>query len=263
MMLSLLTLTVATFIGTTLDNLLMLVVLRVSGTPARHVSGGFVSGSACLLALCAAGSALPSVIPVEYIGLLGLVPVALGLVGLVAAVRAAPQAQSGTTRSGVLGIATTQLASSFDTLAAFLPLFADTLRSQRLVIAGGFATMTIAWLLLSSVLARTPGIAPALRPFERFARPLVLVLVGLYVLANTATDVQPDRVVPPVATGRVDRKAAPDASPVAARVERELRAQGEFGRALRAHSAGATAAPVRDRGVFIYVAEANSADPGT
>ena len=90
-MLSLLGITIATFIGTALDNLLILVVLQVSGTPRRE-------------------------------------------------------------------IATLQVASSFDTLAAFLPLFADTVRPQGLVIAGGFVLMSFAWLLAARALARTPSV---------------------------------------------------------------------------------------------------------
>jgi hypothetical protein len=37
-----------------------------------------------------------------------------------------------------------------------------------------------------------------IRPFERVVRPAVLVLVGLYILANTSTDVEPDE---PAAVG--------------------------------------------------------------
>ena len=190
--------TIATFAGTTLDNLLMLVVLRLAGVSRRDVAAGFLLGSAVTLALCAAGTGLTSVLPMHRIGLLGLVPLALGAVGLVAAVRrAAPAPETpGRGSSGVAGIASTQVASSFDTLAAFLPLFADTARPQGLVIALGFAVMTLVWLLVAGWLASSRGATAMIRPFERFVRPAVLVLVGLYVLANTSTDVEPDAPVP-------------------------------------------------------------------
>lgn len=186
--------TIATFAGTTLDNLLMLVVLRLAGVPRRDVVAGFLLGSAVTLALCAAGTGLASVLPMHRIGLLGLVPLALGVVGLVAAVRpTAPQSETaGPASSGIAGIAFTQVASSFDTLAAFLPLFADTVRPQGLVIVLGFAVMTLAWLVLTEWLTGVRGVTAMIRPFERYLRPAVLVLVGLYVLANTSTDVEPD-----------------------------------------------------------------------
>lgn len=172
----------------------MLVVLRLAGVPRRDVAAGYLLGSAVILALCAAGTGLASVLPMHRIGLLGFVPLALGVVGLAAALRRGAPAPEAPRRgsSGVAGIAFTQVASSFDTLAAFLPLFADTIRPQGVVIALGFTLMTLAWLVLSGWLAGVRGATAMIRPFERFVRPAVLVLVGLYILANTSTDVEPD-----------------------------------------------------------------------
>jgi cadmium resistance protein CadD (predicted permease) len=213
-MLSLLGITVATFIGTALDNLLILVVLQVSGTPRREIATGFLSGSAVILILCSLGTVLSSVVPVQRIGLLGIIPITLGALGLISAVRGPGPDAAPLAPSGALGIATLQVASSFDTLAAFLPLFADTVRPQGLVITGGFVLMSFAWLLAARTLARTPGVTGFIRPFERFARPMVLILVGLYVLANTATDVEPDRVTDlMVAPGHHARIAATVATP--------------------------------------------------
>lgn len=192
-MLELLGVTVATFFGTALDNLLMLVVLRVSGVPPRDIAGGFLAGSLVVLALCAAGSALSSFVPVHYLGLLGVVPVTLGVLGLLAALQHPSAQPARTDAAGVAGIAAVQIASSFDTLVAFLPLFADTRRTHLAVIVAGFLAMTFVWLLAARVLAGSPSITVRLRPVERYARPVVLILVGIYVLANTTADLKPDR----------------------------------------------------------------------
>ena len=87
-LLPLLGVTIATFVGTTLGNLLMPVVLRVSGTPRRQITAGFQSGSAVTPLLCAMGTALTSVVPVQRIGLPGAIPLSLGVLGLVSALRA-------------------------------------------------------------------------------------------------------------------------------------------------------------------------------
>jgi cadmium resistance protein CadD (predicted permease) len=190
--LELLGVTVATFFGTALDNLLMLVVLRISGTPERDIAGGFLLGSLVILTLCAAGSVLSAFVPVHQLGLLGIVPVALGVIGLLSALQHPVAQSSRSTASGMTGIATLQVASSFDTLAAFLPLFADTRKTQLFVIAAGFVLMSLAWLVVARLLAGSPAVTRWLRPLERFARPVVLVLVGIYVLSNTTTDLSPD-----------------------------------------------------------------------
>jgi len=191
-MYSLLAVTVVSFIGTTLDNLLMLTLLRASGTAARDIAVGFLLGSTVVLLLCAAGTGLASVLPVRYLGYLGIVPVGLGVAGLAAALRGG-QATDGTAAgAGITSIASLQIASSFDTLVAFLPLFADTLRPLGWVIATGFTVMSVLWLLIAFALARVPAVTDSIRPIERYARPLVLVLVGIYVLMNTSADVEPD-----------------------------------------------------------------------
>lgn len=191
-MLQLLGVTVLTFVGTALDNLLMLTVLRASGTSVRGIVTGFIAGSLVVLAICATGTALSAVLPHHYIGYLGIVPVAIGIAGLVSSLRGAVPDPSRTGGHGALGVASLQVASSFDSIAAFLPLFADTEPPYGLLIAAGFAAMTLLWLLLASELARLPGVTASVRPLERYARPVVLILVGLYVLANTSTDLEPD-----------------------------------------------------------------------
>ena len=189
---SLLAVTLATYVGTALDNLLMLTVLRAAGTPPRAIVAGFLIGSAAVLAVCAAGTGLTALLPPHYLGYLGVVPVGLGVAGLVSAMRGQNADPTGQVRSDLGGIASLQFASSFDSIAAFLPLFADTERPFGLVIAAGFAAMTLLWLVISRALARLPGMTASLRPVERYARPAVLILVGLYVLSNTSTDLEPD-----------------------------------------------------------------------
>ena len=98
-MYSLLAVTVVSFIGTTLDNLLMLTLLRASGTAARDIALGFLLGSIVVLLLCAAGTGLASVLPVTYLGYLGIVPVGLGVAGLAAALRGGQATDRGGSRS--------------------------------------------------------------------------------------------------------------------------------------------------------------------
>jgi cadmium resistance protein CadD (predicted permease) len=65
--LQLLGVTVLTFVGTALDNLLMLTVLRSSGTDARGIVTGFITGSLVVLAICATGTGLSAVLPHHYL----------------------------------------------------------------------------------------------------------------------------------------------------------------------------------------------------
>jgi cadmium resistance protein CadD (predicted permease) len=203
---SLLAVSMATYAGTALDNLLMLTVLRAAGVQPRSIASGFLIGNAIVLAICAAGTGLALMLPPHYLGYLGIAPVGLGVVGLVNAFRSGTGASTSHGRSDTGGIATLQVASSFDSIAAFLPLFADTDRPYGLVIAAGFAAMALLWLVASRFLASIRGVTAALRPIERFARPVVLILVGLFVLANTRLDVEPDM-------GETPARYAPEPQP--------------------------------------------------
>ncbi|WP_435190764.1 cadmium resistance transporter [Nonomuraea sp. bgisy094] len=84
---------VGMFAGTNLDDIIVLTVLflssRAGGAPrAWQIWGGQYAGIAVLVAVSVVAALGLTIVPDDWVGLLGLIPFALGVRGLVSAIRA-------------------------------------------------------------------------------------------------------------------------------------------------------------------------------
>jgi cadmium resistance protein CadD (predicted permease) len=189
-------LVVASFAATNVDNLALLVSWMLARqASARQVFLAHMLGMLTLLGLSYLFGLGADLFPVEAVGYLGVIPIALGGKGLFdlfwkdAANEALPEAPGRPPL--VLSIAATQVANGADTVLVFGPLFADSARGIDALVLGGFVGMALLWLGLARLLARH---AARLRLVERIApwvAPIFLVVIGLYILLDTRTDVVP------------------------------------------------------------------------
>jgi cadmium resistance protein CadD (predicted permease) len=186
----------AAFVATSVDDLLVLLVLfgqARNATDVRAVALGQYLGFALNVALSLLGYVGRLVVPVRWLGLLGLLPIALGIHTLVAGgdgdgfqLRGAADGE-GTLRGGVWRNRLTWTAAVLalpdgDNLGVYAPLFA-TLDARRL--AGTVLTL----LLLGAGLvyagyraARHPAVVGQLERYGRAVVPYLLMALGFYIL---------------------------------------------------------------------------------
>ena len=127
------------YLATNLDNLTLLAVLLARYPERRDtVIAGFLV-SAGLLAGCGfAISYATAAVPVKYLGLLGLVPITIGLVGVSRLIRERSGRDASGPQSpriaGAAFVATvgSQLGNGSDTLITFAALFADSMPTAAL-----------------------------------------------------------------------------------------------------------------------------------
>ncbi len=193
------------FVSTNVDAFLLLVA-NVARAPRSRgaVAGGFVAATAVVLA-CAWGVAAASkVIPPTHAGLIGLVPLAMGVKQMVDLVRrrlaaqaagAAPASQSSASRARAedsvrLGeVLVLHLTMSADNLAVYSALLTDTLPHLRPVIAATTLALTVVWAALARAALRIPVLSGVLLRWGHGLMAVLLVCVGIYILADTDTDV--------------------------------------------------------------------------
>jgi len=189
-------LVLGSFVSTNVDNLVLLVgwlSTRRAGT--RSILLGYCLGMSALLALAFGFGLAANLIPIELIGYLGVVPIALGLKLLADRWRKREHTAVGTLETGgalSLAVATTQLANGVDTVLVFAPLLADSSARIDFLIVVSFGLIALMWFGLARTLSTR---AARLESFERFGEwvaPLVMIGIGLYILTNTASDVLPD-----------------------------------------------------------------------
>jgi cadmium resistance protein CadD (predicted permease) len=155
----------AAFIATNLDNFALLVTFLVRYRDRTLIVAGAYFTSIFLLGLVgyAIGSAAATA-PVEYLGWLGLMPMAIGTAGVVRLVRA---------------------------IITFGALFADSNRLSDTLIILTLTAMTIIFFLSARHAIRHPAIEARVEVLARYLTPFILIIVGTYIVANTATDVLP------------------------------------------------------------------------
>ncbi len=200
--LTMVVLAAGTFAATNVDNLVLLVGWMLSGrVPRHHIFIGYGLGMGALLAIAFGLGFSSNAIPVQYLGYLGIIPILLGAKMLVDLRReSAPPGgalqfagdvdtvQRPATQGSIFAIASTQLANGVDTILVFSPLLADSRGDIDYLIVGCFVVMVAVWFGVAQLLtlhaSRLKGVAIA----GRWLAPLVMILVGLYILDNTATD---------------------------------------------------------------------------
>ena len=182
--------TAALFAGTNVDDMVVLAVLsgssRATGRPRRwEIWAGQYVGIAVLVAVSMAAGRGLTLIPDNWIWLLGLLPLALGIGKLAAAVRARrrggehpPAAAPG----GLPGVVGLTVANGGDNLAAYTPVFATISAGAAAVTIAVFAVGVAVWCLIGSWLVSHHRATEVLRRRGHWIIPAVYILIGLYIL---------------------------------------------------------------------------------
>ncbi len=183
-------LAIALFASTNIDDIFVLVGFFSDPKfrPKDVVIGQFV-GIAALFALSVAGSLLALVISHAYVGLFGIVPIALGAKKLVDLFRNRNADQEGlehpTTsvkfaRSATVALIT--LANGADNIGVYLPTFAIHSGYQIGLFAVVFALMTGLWCLFAHWLVHHPSIGAPIRRYGHRIAPLAFIGIGALIM---------------------------------------------------------------------------------
>lgn len=203
------------FSATNIDDIFMLLLFfsRIQDhqlRPAEVVGGQFLGVGALVLFSLGAffGQQL---LPSTWLGLLGLLPISLGVSQLLERIEGGDAAScfgmhdlatpphSGWGLAGVVGVAAVTIANGSDNIGVYAPLFARATPQELAITLGVFGLMTALWCQLAWWLTRTPAIADILRRYSGALMPWVLVVLGVVILIDSHT--LADRVLALVAVG--------------------------------------------------------------
>ncbi len=164
---------------------------------ARRIAAGQVLGFVVLVSASAAAATLLFEFSTAVVGLLGLVPLAIGLHGLASLARARRQETTGAAgteraRRRAVGqslttAAVVTVAAGGDNLAVYIPLFHGTHGWGLLGLAVGFAAgeVLVTWLVLAG--GRHPHARIVMTRLGAVAVPALLCTVGVLVLVVAGT----------------------------------------------------------------------------
>ena len=182
------------FVSTNFDNLLLLISLQTRAQPRLPVFIGYVGAMLLFAALGLLTAQLADQVSSLEWGYLGIVPLAMGLYRFVQALRwssRGAEISAAVSTVGIVGVATLTIANGADTLGALLPLFAETQQPLTYVLAGTVVLAAAFWVALSGWISGHPWVRLNLERAERWLVPVMLIVVGFYILLNSATDTVP------------------------------------------------------------------------
>jgi cadmium resistance protein CadD (predicted permease) len=206
-MLSLALLAIAAYAATNIDNLFVLLAfLAEAGAERRRVITGQYAGSLVLIAGSLVFAALLTHLPGAYVGLLGILPIGVGLSkawerfgpgnahGQDDAARE-PVSQPASARSGTpvrrgsswWTVAWVALANGSDNLAVYVPLYASHSYSERAFISLVFVAMIGLWCAAAVQLVEHPLLGAPIRRYGTALLPLILLTIGVSVIAQNDT----------------------------------------------------------------------------
>lgn len=187
------------FISTNVENIVVLVgVFCANPVNAPAVRLGFGLGSLILLLVSLSTLIIAGSIPVHYLGLLGLIPIGLGVYEIVRSARKdgqsahQPRATSGAKGKVVVSASTLMVANGGDTIAVFAPLFAETERGGVSVMVAGYIFAAAALAFLCGRVCVAPQLSEPLSKYGPRIAPYIMIAIGCYILLNTGTDLMPD-----------------------------------------------------------------------
>jgi len=184
---------ILSFISTNLDDIFVLMFLFAQADNKEHrraVVIGQGIGLTVLFAVSGLGALGLARIPPRYLGLLGIVPIALGIGAWFSQRKAEDGGNEESTRKaerGAFGVALLVIANGADNIGVYIPLFTGYTCGQFALTAGIFAIMMAVWCILGKRLADLPHVKAAMRKHKRILVPLVLVGLGICIIATHMT----------------------------------------------------------------------------
>jgi cadmium resistance protein CadD (predicted permease) len=182
---------VTAFAATNLDDILVLMLFFSQCRDHRgavSVVGGQVLGIGLLVLVSLSGLLGRSLAPEPWIGLLGLLPISLGVSLWLEATPPSrsdpPAAALGAAQPQLLAVAAITLANGSDNIGVYLPLFARASQGEILVTLAIFTAMVGLWCGIAWRLVQLPGPSGFLQRQGTRLMPALLGGLGLYLLVD-------------------------------------------------------------------------------
>ena len=151
-------------------------------------------GIGALIIISFAGSYLGLLIDKAYIGLLGVIPIFLGIKSLSGylknrriTTRESTQRINAGPNGSMFSVAAVTFANGGDNIGIYIPLFTTLTLAGKLVMISIFLFMVAAWCYVGWYLSRHLSIARIIDKYGHIATPLVLILLGLYILYESGS----------------------------------------------------------------------------
>ncbi|HFJ9402849.1 TPA: cadmium resistance transporter [Bacillus paranthracis] len=144
-------------------------------------------GFSVIIFLSIIGSLSSFFIPISWIGLLGFVPIYMGVKGLFSLRSNKSNEVIDNTSGSLFKVAAITLANGSDNISIYIPMFASQSLEANIVTLIIFFCMIATWCFISYTLLRTPILAKVLERNCHIIVPIVLIGLGMFILFRSNT----------------------------------------------------------------------------
>jgi len=180
------------FAATNIDDLVVLTVLFVASArgalPGWKVVAGQYAGFVTLVAISVVAAAGLTIVPDKWVGFLGLIPLAIGIYGLVRTLRRGgddDDDDDATSAVGLLGVAGITIANGADNISLYTPVFRTNPVQDTVVTIIVFLVLVAVWCLIARFIGTSKTVSELLERVEHWLVPAVFIGLGLYILIES------------------------------------------------------------------------------
>lgn len=177
------------FVSTNIDDIFLLMILcaRVTGKiEERKIFAGRYVGTGMLLAVSFLGIWGLQSISGNYLKLLGVIPMVMGVRMWIDHRKKGETAcegeQNSVQETGVLTTALITISSGADNIGVYIPMFAEYGIADIIVVIAVFAVMTAVWNWLGKRLADLPLVRKIIQRYKDAVVAVVFIILGAYIL---------------------------------------------------------------------------------
>jgi cadmium resistance transport/sequestration family protein len=182
------------FASTNIDDIFILILFFANKEyKTRHIVLGQYFGIIGLITISIIGSLIGLLIDQKYIGLLGLLPVYFGIRGIIQLIQHNEKDKPKIARvnsvkpNKTLSVAAVTFANGGDNIGIYIPLFAILSMNSKAIMITIFLLMVALWCLAAKYLSKHRTIATTIDKYGHIITPVVLILLGLYILYESGT----------------------------------------------------------------------------
>ena len=187
-MIQILATAIISYIVTSIDDLLVSAIFFAQSNSKRdnwHIFLGKYIGTGFLVVLGCLGAFGMSFVPTQYIGVLGFIPIALGVKEFIVSHKKEKQIDKPKTfaiLSVTVGMVT--LANGADNIGVYISLFAYYKWNELVLICIVFTVMIFTWSFLAKKLTDMPRLRGFIIRNKSIVIPIVYVTLGIYIIVK-------------------------------------------------------------------------------
>lgn len=179
------------FVSTNIDDIFILTLLFSQAGNKRErlcIAVGQYLGIGALFAVSVLGALGAQILPAWAIGLLGFVPIALGIKEWVVYRREKEKEDSEEAEKKesirMLEIAFLTIANGADNIGVYVPVFSGFSLADFMLTLSVFAVLVAVWCFLGYRVGADPWVKEKLEKYKHILVPVVLIALGVFILAE-------------------------------------------------------------------------------